>query len=210
VNLIPRFYDYTSGEILLDGIRLHAFDRHFLRSVIGIVEQEPFLFSVTVKENIVYGAGRDVTGAEIEKAAMAAAIHDTIAAFTSGYDTMIGEKGVNLSGGQKQRIAIARAILKNPRILILDDSTSSVDSGTEQTIQEAMDRLIEGRTVFIIAHRIRTLMRADKIIVMKNGRIVQMGTHDELVSEGGFYRDVYERQTCIESELSVELQSSEA
>ncbi|HEC35574.1 MAG TPA: ABC transporter ATP-binding protein, partial [Anaerolineae bacterium] len=142
VNLLPRFYEYTGGSLTLDGVELRKYPRHFLRRQIGIVEQEPVLFSRTVRENIVYGVGRDVCEAEIESAARAAAIHDAIAAFPDGYDTLVGEKGVTLSGGQKQRVAIARILLKDPRILILDDATSSVDMETEAAIREAMKRLM--------------------------------------------------------------------
>jgi ATP-binding cassette subfamily B protein len=158
--LLPRFYSYTSGRILLDGIELMEYTRHYLRQQIGIVEQEPFLFSRTIRENITYGVGRDVPQAEVEAAARAAAIHDVVVKFPKGYDTMVGEKGVTLSGGQKQRVAIARTLLKDPRILILDDSTSSVDTETEAAIRGALEHLMKGRTTFIIAHRIQSLMRS--------------------------------------------------
>jgi ATP-binding cassette subfamily B protein len=195
VNLIPRFYDHTKGRILLDGRKIESYDRRFLRSIIGIVEQDPFLFSATVAENIAYGASAEPLLADIECVARAAAIHDTISGFPEGYSTRIGEKGVNLSGGQKQRIAIARALLKKPRILIFDDSMSAVDPDTEQLIRVALDLLTGGRTTFIIAHRVRTLMSSDLILVLDEGRIVQRGTHTGLVSEKGFYRDVFIRQT---------------
>lgn len=205
VNLLPRFYDYTSGEILLDGYDLRLYSRRYLRQQIGIVEQEPFLFSRSIRENITYGVGRDVPQEEVEQAAKVAAIHDVILGFPEGYKTLVGERGVTVSGGQKQRIAVARTLLKNPRILILDDSTSSVDTETESQIREAMRILMEKRTTFVIAHRIQTIMDADLILVMENGRIIQHGTHRELVKKEGVYRQIFDIQTRIETELEVEL-----
>lgn len=200
VSLLPRFYDYTSGRLTLDGRDLADYAIHHLRREVGIVEQEPFLFSRTVRENIAYGVQRAVTDAEVEAAARAAAIHDVIMRFPEGYNTLVGERGVTLSGGQKQRLAIARTLLKNPRILILDDSTSSVDTETEAMIQSALDRLMQGRTTFIIAHRLHTVMRADMILVLDRGRIVQKGTHRQLMQEDGLYRRIYEVQATIEDE----------
>ena len=194
VNLLPRFYDYTGGSLMLDGRELTSYPLHALRSQIGIVEQEPFLFSRTIRENIIYGAGREVSQQEIEEAAGAAAIHEVIMSFPQGYNTPVGERGVTLSGGQKQRLAIARTILKNPRILILDDATSSVDSETEELIQRALSRLMEGRSSFIIAHRVQTVMRADKILVLEQGRIVQEGIHRVLIQEEGFYKQIFDLQ----------------
>jgi ATP-binding cassette subfamily B protein len=208
VNLFPRFYDYTTGEILLDGFDLKLYSRRYLRQQIGIVEQEPFLFSRSIRENITYGVGRDVPQEEVEEAAKVAAIHDVILGFPEGYKTLVGERGVTVSGGQKQRIAIARTLLKNPRILILDDSTSSVDTETEAQIRGAMRALMENRTTFVIAHRIQSIMDADLILVMEDGRIVQRGTHDELIKQDGIYRKIFEIQTRIESELKVELSSA--
>jgi len=208
VNLLPRFYDCTEGRILLDGVDLRRYPRRYLRKQIGIVEQEPFLFSRTIAENITYGVGRDVPQEEIEAAAKAAAIHDSIMTFPNGYHTLVGEKGVTLSGGQKQRVAIARTLLKNPRILILDDSTSSVDTETEAEIREALQRLMENRTTFIIAHRIQSIMDADLILVMDQGRIVQRGTHAELVEQEGIYRQIYDIQTRIEAELEKEIENA--
>lgn len=206
VNLLPRFYEYTSGRILLDGVELKEYNRHGLRQQIGIVEQEPFLFSRTIRENITYGVGREVTQEEVEAAARAAAIHDVIVTkFPDGYDTLVGERGITLSGGQKQRMAIARTLLKDPRILILDDSTSSVDTETEASIRSALRRLMQGRTSFIIAHRIQSVMDADLILVMSHGRIVQRGTHETLMQEDGLYRRIYEAQTRIEQELQAEI-----
>lgn len=194
VNLLPRFYDYTGGSLMLDGRELTSYPLHALRSQIGIVEQEPFLFSRTIRENIIYGAGREVNQQEIEEAARAAAIHEVIMSFPEGYNTPVGERGVTLSGGQKQRLAIARTILKNPRILILDDATSSVDSETEELIQRALSRLMEGRSSFVIAHRVQSVMRADKILVLEQGRIVQEGIHRVLIQEEGFYKQIFDLQ----------------
>jgi len=209
VNLLPRFYEYTSGSLTLDGVELHDYPRHFLRQQIGIVEQEPFLFSRTIRENITYGVGREVDDAEVEAAARAAAIHDTILTFPEGYSTLVGEKGVTLSGGQKQRVAIARTLLRDPCILILDDSTSSVDTETEAEIRAALDRLMVGRTSFIIAHRIQSLMNADLILVLDHGRIVQRGKHQELMAQEGIYRRIYDMQARIEVELEKELAGAE-
>ena len=192
VNLLPRFHEYTEGHILLDDVELKDYSREYLRQQIGIVEQEPFLFSRSVRENIMYGVGRNIPQEEIEKAAKAAAVHDVILTFPEGYNTLVGEKGVTLSGGQKQRVAVARTLLKNPRILILDDSTSSVDTETEAEIRSALNHLMENRTTFIIAHRIQSVMNADLILVMDKGEIVQMGRHDELVTQDGMYRQIYD------------------
>jgi ATP-binding cassette subfamily B protein len=201
VNLLPRFYPYNCGSLKLDGVELTDYPKGWLRQQIGIVEQEPFLFSRTIRENIAYGVGREVTDEEIEEAARAAAVHDVILSFPEGYDTLVGEKGVTLSGGQKQRVAIARSLLKDPGILILDDSTSSVDTETEAQIQAALERLMEGRTSFVIAHRVQTIMRADKILVLENGQIVQQGTHLELIEQDGLYKKIYELQARIEQDV---------
>ncbi|MEJ2056474.1 MAG: ATP-binding cassette domain-containing protein, partial [Desulfofustis sp.] len=171
--------------INLDGVDLKAYPRSYLRRQIGLVEQEPFLFSRSIRENITYGVDREVSDTELIEASQAAAIHDVILSFTQGYDTLVGEKGVTLSGGQKQRVAIARTLLKNPRILILDDATSSVDVETEASIHQALARLMEDRTTFIIAHRIQSLMSSDLILVLDKGRIVQQGNHQELISLPG-------------------------
>ncbi len=205
VNLLPRFYDYTGGSVTLDGVELTAYPRRFLRQQIGIVEQEPFLFSRTIRENMTYGVGRDVSDEEVEAAARSAAIHDVVLAFPDGYQTLVGEKGVTLSGGQKQRVAIARTLLKDPRILILDDATSSVDLETEGVIRGALERLMQGRTSFVIAHRIQSVMNADLILVLDRGQIVQRGTHPELLAQEGMYRRIYEMQARVEDELEWEL-----
>jgi len=207
VNLLPRFYEYTSGNLTIDGKELKEYSRHSLRKHIGIVEQEPFLFSRTIRENIIYGVDREVLTDDIETAARAAAIHDSIMAFPDGYDTLVGEKGVTLSGGQKQRVAIARALLKDPRILILDDSTSSVDMETEGVIRQALNRLMQGRTTFIIAHRIQSLITADLILVLDGGRVVQRGTHEQLITEPGIYQRIHAMQTRIQDALEEEITS---
>ena len=208
VNLLPRFYAYTSGSITLDGVELSRYTRRYLRRQIGIVEQEPFLFSRSLRENITYGVGREVSQAEIEAAARAAAIHDVIMSFPEGYKTLVGEKGVTLSGGQKQRVAIARTLLKNPCILIMDDSTSSVDTETEAEIRAALQNLMRRRTTFVIAHRIQSIMDADMILVLDKGRIIQRGQHENLLRQGGIYRQIYEIQTRIETELEKEIASA--
>jgi ATP-binding cassette subfamily B protein len=206
VNLLPRFHEYTGGRILLDGVELRDYSRAYLRKQIGIVEQEPFLFSRSIRENITYGVGRQVSQEEVERAAKAAAIDDVILSFPDGYNTLVGEKGVTLSGGQKQRVTIARTLLKNPRILILDDSTSSVDTETEASIREALNELMENRTTFIIAHRIQSVMIADLILVLDKGEIIQTGTHEDLVSQkDGMYRRIYDIQTRIDEELEMEV-----
>jgi ATP-binding cassette subfamily B protein len=206
VNLLPRFHEYTGGSILLDGVELKDYPRAYLRRQIGIVEQEPFLFSRTIRENITYGVGRTISQDEVERAAKAAAIHDVILGFPDGYNTLVGEKGVTLSGGQKQRVTIARTLLKNPRILILDDSTSSVDTETEAEIRGALNELMENRTTFIIAHRIQSVMNADLILVLDKGEVIQMGTHTELLKEkDGMYRRIYDIQTRIDEELELEI-----
>jgi len=210
VNLLPRFYEYTSGSIRLDGYELNQFPRKYLRSQIGIVEQEPFLFSRSIRENITYGVGRQISQEEIELAAKAAAIHDVILTFPHGYDTLVGEKGVTLSGGQKQRVAIARTLLKDPKILILDDSTSSVDTETEAEIRSALENLMSDRTTFIIAHRIQSVMSADLIVILENGQTTQIGTHDELVTQDGMYRQIFDIQTRIEYELEEEINQLQA
>ena len=205
VNLLPRFYDYSGGSITLDGEELRAYPRGLLRGQIGIVQQEPFLFSTTIRNNITYGVGRDVADEEVEAAARAAAIHDVILSFPKGYDTLVGERGATLSGGQKQRVTIARTLLKDPAILILDDATSSVDTQTDAEIRAALRRLMQGRTTFIIAHRVQSVMAADLILVMEAGRIIQRGSHHELVSQPGIYRRIYELQVRIEADLEREI-----
>jgi ATP-binding cassette subfamily B protein len=191
--LIPRFYDVTSGRVLIDGHDVRDLDLDSLRRQVGIVLQETLLFSATLRENIAFGRP-DAHEAEIIAAARAARAHDFILDLPDGYDAMIGERGVNLSGGQKQRIAIARALLLNPRILILDDATASVDTETEYQIQLALKELMHGRTTFIIAQRLLSLKQADEIIVLEHGRIVQRGVHADLLNQPGVYRTIYDLQ----------------
>ena len=208
VNLIPRFYDVTDGAVLVDGVDVRQAELVSLRRQIGIVLQTSLLFSDTIRENIRYGRS-EATDEEIFAAAKAAQAHDFIVKFTEGYETLVGERGVTLSGGQRQRIAIARALLMNPRILILDDSTSSVDTQTERLIQEALDRLMEGRTTFVIAHRLATVRRADLILVMADGHIVQRGRHDELLSQGGLYKEIHDLQLSQQNRFIEETEVDE-
>jgi ATP-binding cassette subfamily B multidrug efflux pump len=193
VNLIPRFYDVNQGAILVDGIDVRKVDLESLRKQIGIVLQTSLLFSTSIRENISYGRS-EASEKEIIEAAEAAQAHEFIKSFPAGYDTIVGERGVTLSGGQRQRVAIARALLMDPRILILDDSTSSVDMQTEQLIQKALWKLMEGRTTFVIAHRLSTVRRADLILVMENGQIVERGTHQDLLAGDGLYREICDLQ----------------
>jgi len=205
VNLIPRFYDVTSGCVLVDGVDVRQVDLVTLRRQIGIVLQTSLLFSDSIKENIAYGRP-DATMEEVIAAAKAAQAHEFIEGFTKGYDTIVGERGVTLSGGQRQRVAIARALLMNPRILILDDSTSSVDTQTEKLIQSALDALMEGRTTFVIAHRLSTVRRADMILVMDQGRIVERGTHDDLLARGGLYKEIHDLQLVDHAAFAEEME----
>jgi ATP-binding cassette subfamily B protein len=193
INLIPRFYDVSDGVVLVDGEDVRYVDLVSLRKQIGIVLQTSLLFSDSIRENIRYGRP-DASDEEIIAAAKAAQAHDFIVGFPQGYETVVGERGVTLSGGQRQRVAIARALLMDPRILILDDSLSSVDTQTEKLIQEALDKLMDGRTTFVIAHRLSTVRRADMILVMDNGRIFQCGKHNELLAEGGLYKEIHDLQ----------------
>jgi ATP-binding cassette subfamily B protein len=193
INLIPRFYDVTEGRVMIDGVDVRDVTIESLRSQIGIVFQETTLFAGTIQENIAFGRP-EATMEEIVAAAQAAEAHDFISEFPDGYDTDVGERGTTLSGGQKQRVAIARALLLNPRILILDDSTSSVDLETEYRIQQALDRLMEGRTSFVIAQRIATVLNADQILVLDKGKIAAHGVHEELMDDSEIYADIYYSQ----------------
>lgn len=192
-NLLPRFYDVTQGDIKIDGYSVKEVTMDSLREQVGIVPQETMLFNGSVYDNILYGR-LDATKEEIEVAAKAANAHDFIMQLTDGYETKLGDRGVNLSGGQRQRIAIARAILKNPRILILDEATSALDTESERVVQEALDRLMVGRTAFVIAHRLSTVKNADKILVLEKGKLVETGTHDELLALDGLYAHLYKIQ----------------
>jgi ABC-type multidrug transport system fused ATPase/permease subunit len=193
INLIPRFYDVTKGRILIDGVDIRDVTLESLRRQIGIVTQETFLFSASLRDNIAYGKP-EAADKEVMAAAKAAHIHDFIVSLPQGYDSVIGERGVGLSGGQKQRVAIARALLMDARILLLDESTSSVDVETEMRIQEAFSRLLEDRTAFVIAQRLSTVRNADWIIVLDKGRLAEQGTHEELLKKGGIYTSIYNLQ----------------
>ncbi|MGI6207489.1 MAG: ABC transporter ATP-binding protein [Anaerolineae bacterium] len=203
INLIPRFYDVTEGRVLIDGYDVRDVTLESLRAQIGIVLQDTTLFSGTIRDNIAYGRP-DATQEEVEAAAKAAAAHDFIVSFPQGYDTPVGERGTTLSGGQKQRLAIARALLLDPRILILDDSTSSVDAITEYQIQQALDRLMEGRTSFVIAQRISTVRNADLILVLDRGQIVAQGRHEDLLEESPIYAEIYHSQLVEDAEAVTE------
>jgi len=204
VNLISRFYDVNTGRITVDGVDLRDMDLSYLRRHVGVVLQQSLLFSATVRENIAYGRP-EASEEEIVAAAKAANAHDFILEFPNGYDTIVGERGVTLSGGQKQRVAIARALLINPRILILDDSTSSVDTRTERLIRQALERLMEGRTTFIIAQRLNSVQNADQILVLRDGRIVERGQHDNLLEQDGYYTEVYNLQLADQERVRKEL-----
>jgi len=199
VSLIPRLIDPTEGAVFLDGVNARDLDPAWLRHQIGFVPQETFLFSATLAENIAFGverAGED----EIRRAAQLAGLGPDIAGFPAGYETMIGERGLTLSGGQKQRVAIARAILRNPRILILDDALSSVDTLTEERILTSLAEVMRGRTTILISHRVSTVRNAQRIFVIEHGEIAEQGTHSELIGNGGYYADLYQKQ-LLEEEL---------
>ena len=191
VNLMPRFYDVTSGRITIDGVDIRDMTIASLRANIGTVQQDVFLFSATIRDNIAYGA-IDATQEEIEQAAKAARLHDYIVSQPDGYDTWVGERGITLSGGQRQRIVMARTLLTNPKILILDDSTSSVDTETEHLIQQALAEVMKDRTTFVIAQRLKTVQAADQILVLQDGQVVERGRHEELIEREGLYREIYD------------------
>jgi ATP-binding cassette subfamily B protein len=198
VSLVARFYDVSGGSVRIDGVNVRDLDSGHYREQLGMVLQDPYLFHGTILENIRYGLPGASLGAVVE-AAKAANAHDFICKLGQGYDTVVGERGHTLSGGERQRISIARAILHNPRILILDEATSSVDTETEHQIQEALDRLIAGRTVFAIAHRLSTLRKASRLFVISDGRLAEVGTHAELVEvPDGIYRRLYELQVKLQ------------
>ena len=200
VNLIPRVYDASAGAVLIDGRPIRDYPIDLLRRYIGFVPQETFLFSDTIRENIAFGK-EDVTDGEVREAAAAANIAEEIERFPEQYKTMVGERGITLSGGQKQRTAIARALLRNPRILILDDALSSVDTQTEDKILNQLREIMRGRTTIFISHRVSTVRNADQIAVLHAGHIVELGTHDELLARNGYYTDLYNKQ-LLEEELA--------
>ena len=193
VNLIPRLYDVIGGSVKIAGVDVRDFDLSYLRSCIGVVTQDSYLFNGTIRENLLY-AREDATQEEIDVACYIANLTDFIASQPDGYDTMVGNRGLKLSGGEKQRLSIARVILKDPKILILDEATSALDSITEHAIQEALEALMEGRTSIVIAHRLSTILKADRILVVRDGVIAEEGTHEELLALGGTYRELYETQ----------------
>jgi subfamily B ATP-binding cassette protein MsbA len=209
INLIPRFYDVSEGAVRIDGYDVRDVALESLRSQIGMVMQETFLFNMTIRENISYGRA-DATQAEIEAAARAANAHEFIAELERGYDSLVGERGVRLSGGQRQRLAIARAILVDPRILILDEATSSVDNRTDYLIRQALDELMVGRTTIVIAHRLSTVQRAHQILVMEQGRITARGTHAELLHSSPLYQHLHEIQFQLQLEGIADSAAAEA
>ena len=192
-NLLPRFYDVTEGALRIDGTDVRDVTFQSLREQIGLVPQDTMLFNATVKDNILYGR-LDATDDEVYAAAKAANALEFIDKLPEGMQTMVGERGNSLSGGQRQRIAIARAILKNPKILILDEATSALDTESEKLVQEALERLMKGRTAFVIAHRLSTIKNADRIVVLKQGRIEEFGTHEQLLNQDGLYSHLYSVQ----------------
>ncbi len=194
--LVPRLYDPTAGRILLDGHDLRDIQLASLPQHIGMVTQETYLFHDTIRANLLY-AKPDATQQELEAACRAANIHAFIAGLPDGYETVVGERGYRLSGGEKQRVAIARVVLKDPRVLILDEATSHLDSESEHLIQRALERVMVGRTSLVIAHRLSTILSADQILVIDEGRLVQCGTHEALLAQGGLYGDLYERQFFV-------------
>ena len=209
VNLLPRFYDVTGGRVTIDGNDIRNVSLNSLRQNIGIVQQDVFLFSASMGQNISYGYV-EASLEKVENAARVAQMHDYIDSLPEGYDTPVGERGTTLSGGQRQRMSIARAVLLDPPILILDDSTSSVDAQTEDMIRRAMESVMEGRTTFVIAHRLSTVHRADKIIVMRDGQIAEQGTHRELLEAGGLYREIYDLQLRPQEEVMREIESPDS
>ena len=206
VNLLPRFYDVTGGRVTIDGNDIRNVSLKSLRQNIGIVQQDVFLFTTSMRENIAYG-NVEASLEDVANAARVAQMHDYIESLPEGYETAVGERGATLSGGQRQRMSIARALLLDPPILILDDSTSSVDAQTEDMIRRAMESVMEGRTTFVIAHRLSTVHRADKILVMRDGQIAEQGTHQELLEVGGLYREIYELQLRPQEEVMREIES---
>eukprot|EP01088_Endostelium_zonatum_P008115 TRINITY_DN2070_c0_g1_i1.p2 TRINITY_DN2070_c0_g1~~TRINITY_DN2070_c0_g1_i1.p2 ORF type:complete len:319 (+),score=104.59 TRINITY_DN2070_c0_g1_i1:1159-2115(+) len=214
VSLIEQFYYPTQGKILIDGRDLMSINTKHWRRNVGLVAQEPSLFAVTIKDNILYGLESRkkqalVTQSEIEQVAKQANAHDFISRLENGYDTLVGERGIQLSGGQKQRIAIARALLKDPKVLLLDEATSALDAESEWLVQEALERLMVGRTVLVIAHRLSTVKRANRVVVVESGTVVEAGTHEELIEKDGVYKKLVRRQLSAEGQLGAEKEKVE-
>ena len=205
-SLVPRFYDVTTGRVTVDGVDVRDLRLTSLRREIGVIAQDPFLFSATVRENIAFGAP-EVTDLEVAAAARAAQAHEFVERLADGYDTLVGERGVTLSGGQRQRIAIARALVLDPRILILDDATASVDATTEARIRLGLREAMRGRTTIIIAHRLSTIALADEIVVLDDGRIAARGTHNELIETSPVYREIHEHG-LLEAEFAARLEAT--
>jgi len=204
LHLLPRFYEATDGRILIDGHDIRDITLTSLRRNVALVLQDVFLFNATLRENIAYGVA-NATSEQILAAAKVARIHDFACSLPNGYDTWVGERGVTLSGGQKQRVAIARTLLLNPRILILDDSTSSVDMETEYLIQQALDAVMADRTTFVVASRLRTIKHADQILVLEQGKVVERGTHETLLTRDGPYARLYDLQLREQEEFEARL-----
>jgi ATP-binding cassette subfamily B protein len=209
LHLLPRFYDTTGGRVLVDGEDVRLVTQASLRRNIGLVLQDVFLFNATVRDNISYGVS-NATEEQIIEAAKIARIHDFIMTLPDGYDTWVGERGVTLSGGQKQRVAIARTLLLNPSILVLDDSTSSVDMETEYLIQQALDAVMRGRTTFVVASRLRTIKNADQILVLERGRIIERGNHTTLIKQNGAYARLYDMQLREQEEFENQMLTSQS
>jgi ATP-binding cassette subfamily B protein len=205
-SLVPRFYDVAEGRVTIDGADVRDLKLASLRSQIGVISQDPFLFSATVRENIAFGVS-GATDEQVEQAARLAQAHEFIAKLADGYDTMIGERGITLSGGQRQRIAISRALIVDPRVLILDDATASVDATTEAHIRLGLREVMKGRTTIIIAHRLSTIALADELVVLERGRIAGRGTHDELIGTSPVYREIYEHG-LLEHELVEQVEAA--
>jgi ATP-binding cassette subfamily B protein len=209
ISLLQRFYEFEKGNIKIDGIDIRKYAKPFIRSRIGVVLQKPFLFSTSIKENIAY-VKPDVHLDEVKEFAKIASIHGIIEeSFPESYDTIVGEKGVTLSGGQKQRVTIARTLLKEPDVLVLDDSTSSVDTETEYEIQKALRKRIHDKTTIIVAHRITSIQDCDRIIVLDKGMVIESGTHEELLANNGFYKKIFDIQVSIEDEINQEMNLNE-
>src|SRR5207244_3140065 len=207
LHLLPRFYEATSGRVTIDGQDIRKVTQTSLRRNVGLVLQDVFLFNATLRDNIAYGVA-SATDEQIIAAAKVARLHDFAIGLPDGYDTWVGERGVTLSGGQKQRVAIARTLLLNPRILVLDDSTSSVDMETEYLIQQALDAVMQGRTTFVVASRLRTIKHADQILILEKGRVVERGTHESLLAYGGLYTRLYDLQLREQEEFEARVLAS--